>query len=195
MRGIHTSCPEPVSTINIVQNIVEMDGTRAFWDEVYTTGAAYSYLNYIALPYTPYARSQVTLMLNTAVMQQGPDFTVANNRIYLNFTPAAADLIHVRYFALTDGSSSILADSTIIAGMTVGYSGVSIPTGWLELDGVDANSHLISSYQTLWDNFLNTVAGAGYVKSSTATHFVLNKIDTPFYNGTTLVSGKTIIKT
>ena len=190
MRGIHTSCPEPVSTINITQNIVEMDGTRAFWDEVYTTGTVYLALGYIALPYTPYARSEVMLVLNTSVQRQGTNFTVANNRIYLNFTPGAADLIHVRYFALTDGSSSILADSTIATGMTVGYSGVSIPSGWLELDG--STSHLQSSYPELW---VYLQANTGYLLSSTATHFVLNKIDTPFYNGTTLVSGKTIIKT
>lgn len=191
MRGIHTNCPEPVSTINITQNIIEMDGTRAFWDEVYTTGEVYIGAGgFIALPYTPYARSQVTLILNTAVMRQGPDFTVANDRVYLNFTPALTDLLHVRYFALTDGSSSILADSTISAGMTVGFGGTVIPTGWLELDG--STSHLQSSYPVLWAWLqLNT----GYVLSSTATHFVLNKIDTPFYNGTTLVSGKTIVKT
>lgn len=192
-RGIHTGCPEAPSAINITQNIVEMDGTRAFWVEQYLTGVEYKNQtpDRIVLEYVPYARSQVTVMLNTTVLLQGIDFVVDNDRIVLTFTPEDTDKLHVRYFALTDGTSSVLADSTLSTGMTLGFGGTTIPTGWLEMDGT--TPHLNSSFLALSDWL--TLNGDELALSHDATSFVLKRIDTPYYNGTTLVTGKTIIKT
>lgn len=192
IRGIHSCAPEPVSTINITQNIVEMDGTVAFWVETYLSGTEYNSATYVALEYVPYARSQVTVMLNSGVMRQGLDFSVDSDRVTLLFTPDATDKIHVRYFALTDGTSAMLADSTMSEGMMVGFSGSVAPDGWLLMDG--STDHLISAYGAL-----NTwlLANPDYedVGDRTATTFRLKLINTPYYNGTTLVTGTTIIKT
>ena len=202
MRGIHTCCPEPVLTVNVTENIVEMDGTRAFWAEKYMAGSTYNTLGTIALDYVPYARSQVTLMLNTAVMRQGVDFAVNNQSIQLLFTPENSDNIHVRYFALTDGTSSILADATLTPGMTVGSSSASDvpPSGWLFMDPTlpvaTSGAHLKSAYPLLW-TFL--ASNTDYLEPGSyadpSLTFKLKLINTPFYNGTTLVTGKTIIKT
>ena len=189
MRGIHTCCPSPVSTINITQNIIEMDGTRAFWAEKYLTGAQYKAAGYIQLDHVPYTRSQATLILNSGVQRQPYDFAISGDKVYLAFVPNDADLIHFKYFALTDGTSNVVNDSTLPVGSMIGFSGSSIPDGWLDMDGT--TSHACASFVglTAW-----LVANPDYAKSNDGTNFVLKALNTPYYDGTTLVVGKTIIK-
>ena len=190
MRGIHSCCPEPVSEVTINQNIVEVDGTRAFWVEAYCTGAQYKATGYLPLAYVPYTRSQSLLVLNSGVQRQGTDFVVSNDRVNLTFAPQDADVIMFKYFALTDGTSNILNDSTLTTGMTVGFSGAVIPSGWLDMDGTTV--YTVAAYPALaaW-----LAINTDYAESLDASNFVLKHISTPYYDGTTLVSGKTIIKT
>lgn len=192
MRGINTCCPESPSTINITQNIVEMDGTRAFWCEDRLLGSAYNSSTGIVLRYVPYARSQLSLLLNTAQMRQGVDFAVSENAVYLTFVPQPDDKIVVRYFALTDGTSSVLADSTLVPGMTMGFSGSAIPDGWLDMDG-DTVYAKAAPNDHLWD-FLDVNRDYLVEGSFAGETFKLKLLNTPFYNGTTLVTGKTLIK-
>ena len=194
MRGIHTCCPSPVSTINVNQNIVEMDGTRAFWVEAASLGSAYNPATGIVLEYTPYARSQLSVILNTAQLRQGVDFTVSANAVYFTFVPVADDKIVVRYFALTDSTSSILADSTLTTGMTLGYSPASDtpPSGWLFMDG--SKAHLKTGDNAALWAFLAANTSYLVAGSYAGDTFTLALINTPFYNGTTLVTGKTLIK-
>jgi hypothetical protein len=189
MRGIHTCCPEAPSTINITQNIVEVDGTRALWVEHFFTGLQAKALGYLPLTYSPYARSQVLLMLNSGVQRLGTDFSVNANQILLSFEPADADVLHVKYFALTDGTSTVTGDSSLAVGTLIGYGGTAIPDGWLDMDGT--TSHALATYPTLaaW-----LLVNTDYELSRSATHFVLKRLQSPYYDGTTLVSGKTIIR-
>lgn len=190
MRGIHTCCPEAPSTINISQNIIEMDGTRAFWAEKYLTGAQYKAVGYILLDYVPYTRSQATLILNSGVQRQPYDFAIFGNKVYLAFTPEDGDLLHFKYFALTDLTSNIVNDSSLATGSTIGFSGVDIPDGWLDMDG--KTPHSCAAYPDLTDWL---VANPTYALSNDGDNFVLKALSSPYYDGTTLVTGKTIIKT
>lgn len=193
MRGIHTCCPEAPSVINITQNIIEMDGTRAFWVDQYLLGSGVS-SNSITLEYVPYARARVFVMLNTATMRQGFDYSVLGNKITLNFTPASDDLLHINYFALTDGTSTLVNDNSFSTGMTIGFGGAAgtEPEGWLRMDGTTL--HLRTSYAGLaaWldanDSYLNLTL-------TTGTHFVLKALQTSFFHEGSLIAGPTIIKT
>lgn len=195
MRGIHTCCPEAPSTINITQNIIEMDGTRAFWVEQSFLGSQYVAATGFALTYVPYARSQLSLLLNSGAMRQGPDFTVTASRVYLTFVPAADDKIVIRYFALTDGTSSVLADSTLTTGMTMGFGGTVIPEGWVDMDGTTPLSRAEGSVSGELYTWCSTYAPT-YIKEEDedANTFTLIANASTFYNGTTLVTGKTLIK-
>ena len=196
MRGIHTCCPSPVSTINITQNVVEMDGTRAFWVQDRYVGSDYSIVNGFTLTYVPYARSQLSLLLNTAQMIQGVDFTVSASKVFLTFTPVATDNIVIRYFALTDSTSSILADSTLATGMMIGYGGSGTQDGWLEMDGSATHSGTgdnLALFNWLAIGTRSTDYCDAYVAGVGGT-FKLKLVQTPYYNGTTLVTGKTLIK-
>jgi hypothetical protein len=189
MRGIHTACPE-APDITVTQNIIQMDGTTSFFVRQQFTGAQYLAIGYLPLDYVPYARSSFVLILNTGVQQYTTDYTVQGDRAYLSFVPQAGDNITVRYFALTDGSTAVTNDSSLSTGMTMGFGGATIPDGWLDMDG--STSHALSAYPALaaW-----LVANPTYEASRTATHFVLRLLSSTFYDGTTIVSGKTLIKT
>ena len=192
MRGIHTCCPEAPSIININQNIIQMDGTRAFWLAVSFTGADYN--NFYAgvgfpLAYVPYTRSQATLVWNSGVQELGKDFIINGDRVFLNFTPDADDRFQFKYFALTDGTSTITYDSSLAVGTLVGFGGVTAPAGWFVMDGT--TPHPQGSYPELW-TFLQ--AHTDLLASSDATTFTLKSIQSPFYDGNTLVTGSTIIK-
>ena len=195
MRGIHTCCPEAPSTINITQNVVEMDGTRAFWVVDRRLGSEYVVASGFTLSYTPYARSQLSVILNTAQLRQGVDFTVTANKVYLTFVPVADDKIVVRYFALTDGTSSVLADSTLTTGMTMGFGGTVIPDGWADMDGSTPLSRAAGSESGELYTWCKTYAPT-YIKEENgdANTFTLISNKTTYYNGTTLVTGKTLIK-
>ena len=195
MRGISTCCPEPVSTINITQNVVEMDGTRAFWVEQHFLGSEYVVASGFALTYVPYARSQLSLLLNTGAMRQGPDFTVTATKVYLTFVPQPDDKIVIRYFALTDGTSSVLADSTLTTGMTMGFGGTVIPDGWADMNGSTPLSRAEGSSSGKLYEWCTTYAPT-YIKEENeeANTFTLISNKSTFYNGTTLVTGKTLIK-
>ena len=193
MRGIHTCCPEAPSTINITQNIIEMDGTRAFWAEKYLTGAQYLAVGYILLDYVPYTRSQASLVLNSGTQRQPTDFVIDGNKVYLAFTPQPDDKLHFRYFALTDSTSTIVNDSTLPTGSMIGFSGTTIPDGWLDMDGT--TKHTLSVYPNL---VIWLVANPDYytvLGGDDEGKFTLRSLNTPYYDGTTLVTGKTIIKT
>ena len=195
MRGIHTCCPELVSTINVYQSVVEMDGTRAFWVEDRKLGSEYAVASGFTLTYTPYARSQLSVILNTAQLRQGVDFTVTANKVYLTFVPVADDNIVIRYFALTDGTSSVLADSTLTTGMTMGFGGVAIPEGWADMDGSTPLSRAAGSSSGDLYSWCKTYAPT-YIdeEDEDANTFTLISNKTTYYNGTTLVTGKTLIK-
>ena len=193
MRGIHTCCPEAPSTININQNIIQMDGTRAFWLEVYFTGADYNSMyapvGGLSLAFPPYTRSQTTLVMNSGVQRYGHDFVINGSRLALNFTPAAGDLFQFKYFALTDSTSTIVHDSSIAVGTMVGFGGSGEVPGWHRMDGSTPRPK--GNYPQLWA-FLET--HSDLLESSDATTFTLKLIQSPFYDGNTLVTGATIIK-
>lgn len=195
MRGIHTCCPEPVRTVNVTENIVEMDGTRAFWCEQHFLGSQYVVASGFALDYVPYSRSQLSLMLNSGAMRQGYDFTVTATNVFLTFVPQADDKIVIRYFALTDGTSSVLADSTLTTGMTMGFGGTVVPGGWADMDGLTNLSSAVGSVTRDLYVWCGTYAPS-YILSEDveASTFKLISNKSTFFNGTTLVTGKTLIK-
>lgn len=191
MRGINTCCPETVPTVNVYQNVVEMDGTRAFWAEKYLTGAQYKAVGWIQLDYVAYTRSQCTLILNSGVQRQPNDFVVSGDKVYLSFVPQDGDLIHFKYFALTDGTSNVVNDSSLPTGSMIGFSGATIPDGWLEMDGTTPHPRAAYAALVVW-----LTANPDYLHAdSDDTNFVLKALNTPYYDGTTLVVGKTIIRT
>ena len=192
MRGISTCCPEPVSTINITQNVVEMDGTRAFWCEKYLTGAQYLAVGYIPLDYVPYTRSQASFVLNSGTQRQPNNFVVDGKKVYLAFTPQPDDELHFRYFALTDSTSNIVNDSSLPTGSMIGFSGDTIPDGWLDMDGSAPHSAAAYANLVIWLTANPTFAT---FSAPDPTTFVLKALKTPYYDGTSLVTGKTIIKT
>ena len=193
MRGIHTCCPEAPSIININQNILQMDGTRAFWLEVYFTGAdylsMYAPVGGMPLAFPPYTRSQTTLVMNSGVQRYDHDFVINGAKLALKFAPDAGDLFQFKYFALTDSTSTIVYDSSLAVGTMVGYGGSTSVQGWLLMDGT--TSHLKGVYPELWA-FLDV--HTDLLASSDATTFTLKSIQSPFYDGNTLVTGATIIK-
>ncbi len=190
MRGINTCCPETVPTVNVYQNVVEMDGTRAFWAEKYLTGAQYKAVGWIQLDHVVYTRSQCTLILNSGVQRQPNDFVVSGDKVYLSFVPQDDDLIHFKYFALTDGTSNVVNDSSLPTGSMIGFSGATIPDGWLEMDGTTPYACAAYADLVVW-----LTANPDYALSNDGTNFVLKALNTPYYDGTTLVVGKTIIRT
>ena len=195
MRGIHTCCPETVPTINLTQNVVEMDGTRAFWCVKHYLGSEYSSVNGFVLDHAPYARSQVTVMLNTAVMRLGYDFSVNANAVFLTFAPNPDDKFEIRYFALTDNTSSILADSTLSTGMMIDYGGTDDRDGWIAMDGI--TDHSGTGEKLALFNWLGVgTRSTDYCEAydAGAATFRLKALSSTFYDGTTLVTGKKLIK-
>jgi hypothetical protein len=194
MRGIHTCCPEPVSTINITQNILQMDGETAFFVDEHFVGSAVSN-GILTLSYTPYAAASVQLSLNSGVQRLGVDFIVVGRKVqFISFVPQATDLLHVRYFSSESGAASIVGDTGLATGFTMGYSSPSIPDGWLLMDGVTKVYDLAATedlYAFLGSNLHLVLASSS---DGTGLYRTLKSIQTPYYVDGQIMAGNTIIK-
>lgn len=193
MRGIHTVCPEAPSTINVTQNIVEMDGENSFFvDERFTGADVVS--GVLTLSHTPYAAASVQVSLNSGVQRPTSDFIIVGNTVRFIFVPAAADAIHVRYFALESGSTTVPGGTSLPTGFTLGYNGSTEPEGWLFMrpaTTVTAALDALFAFLTVNPHLINETPGAG-VES-----YTLREIMTPYFDVSTgtMVQGATIIKT
>lgn len=193
MRGIHTCCPEAPSTINITQNIIEMDGETAFFVDERFTGAE-APTGVITLDYTPYAAASVQVSLNSGVQRPVNDYVVVGKQVRLNFIPETTDKIHVRYFSKESGAAVVPGGSELPTGFTMGYNGIGeAPDGWLYLDGVQT---VTAAHEDLFAYLVaNTHLLTDYTPGDTT--LTLRNIQTPYYDAEsgTMQVGKTIIKT
>ena len=192
MRGIHTCSPEPVSTINITQSIVQMDSDTAFFVDERFTGA--NVVNGIlTLSYTPHAAASVHLYLNTGAQLPVSNYVVVGNTIRFTFTPAVDDKIHVKYFSTQSGVVAPDADTGLPSGFTMGFSGVtSVPDGWLlmsaETSVTAAAFADLFAFLTSNPHLINETPGEG------VTTYTLKAIQTPYYIDGQIMAGNTIIK-
>ena len=190
MRGIHTCCPEAPSVININQNIVQLDGeTSYFVDETFPGTAAQS--QRITLTHTPYAAASVLLSLNSGVQRPVTDYIVVGKEVRLMFVPDTSDMLHFRYFATDSGAMVVPGGSELPTGFMMGFSGSPIPDGWLVMstDTVVSETLYPSLYGFLTNNMHLVEATVGVNDD-----YQLKTLLTPYYDGTTMVSGSTIIK-
>lgn len=195
-RGIHSSCPEGPSTINVTQNIVTLDGEKTVWAEDQFRGD--EVLNRkITLRKTPYSPAAVHLYLNSGAQRAGVDYTVLGNVVSFTFDPDPADSIYVKYVHVSGGLVS-LADSGVSVGTLVGFGSGTPPFGWFKMDGVQK---VYSEYHTQLFSFLDenthlTVEesdGPG-TSSDGNQYYTLKNIVSSYFDGTQLLAGTTIIK-
>jgi hypothetical protein len=193
MRGIHTCCPEAPSTINITQNVVEMDGDTAFFVDERFTGA--QVVNgVLTLSHVPYAASSVQLALNSGVQRLGVDFIVVGNKLqFVSFAPQASDILHVRYFSTETGAVTIPSGTELPTGFTLGYSAANIPDGWLLMSAATTVTNgeataLLFAFLTANPHLINETPGEGVVS------YTLKAIQTPYYVDGQIMAGNTIIK-
>jgi hypothetical protein len=194
-RGIHSHSPEAPSTINVIQNIVQLDGRTTIWvDEQFTGSDLVGRL--LTLSYIPYSSSTILLSLNSGVQRIGEDFTVFNNKITFTFDVPPSDSIHVRYIKVGAGVSTIVG-ADLAVGTMVGYGALTAPPdGWLAMNGTtkvyDTVYPLLFGF--LSSNLHLTTTGTTSV-DGTGTYYTLKSITTSYYDGTQFVQGTTIIKT
>jgi hypothetical protein len=191
-RGIHSCCPEAPTTINVTQNIVELDGYETLWRDEYYTGAQVV-ADQLTLSYAPYAQASVQVILNSGTQRQGTDYTIIGNVITFTFTPAATDVIHVRYVTVGAGTVA-LNDGAFPVGTTIGYNGASAPTGWFMLDGDQVVTK--AGHPVLYAFLeLNLDLVAAVVPQDPADH-TLSLLPITYYDPatTSMVYGNTIIK-
>jgi hypothetical protein len=188
-RGIHTCCPEAPSTINVTQNIVELDGKSAiFTDETFTGGNVLSRV--LTLSLRPYSQASTQVIYNSATLRPVFDYTVVGRTIVFTFDPSSADSIYVRYLVV-DGGNVSLDSAALAVGTMTGFGSIgTAPAGWLLMDGaqqVTGSSHP-ALYNFLTANLHLTVEGA------TGATYTLKPLSTSYYDGATVLVGTTIIK-
>jgi len=189
-RGIHTCCPEAPSTINVINNVIQMGGQQSFFiNEVYTGSDVIG--GVLTLRHTPYQAAAVQVILNSGTQIPTQNYQVVGNQVvFKNFVPAAADVIHIRSFQAAD-NVSVLEGSDMPTGTMVGYGGVggSPPSGWLFMDGITQVTSAFSALHTfLGSNLSLTLEG------TTSVVYTLKDLSSPFYDGQTFVAGRTLIK-
>lgn len=194
-RGIHSHCPEAPSTINVTQNIVQLDGQVTVWvDEQYTGADVPSRM--LTLSGVPYSASSILLSLNSGVQRLGEDFTAYNNKIVFEFDLKPTDTIHVRYVRVGEGVSALVG-ADLPFGTMVGYATLlAPPSGWLKMDGTTRVYNTVYSdlYGFLASNLHLTTTGTP-TTDGTGTYYTLKSMTTSYYDGTQFVQGTTIIKT
>lgn len=194
-RGIHTCCPEAPSTINVTVNNLELDGETALFVEELFVGTDVTSRT-LTLTYTPYESASVHVMLNSTVMRPTFDYTVVADKIVFTFDVDSDDNIHVRYLRVGGGTVSII-ESALAVGTLVGYgSATTPPDGWLLMDGTT------KVYQSVYPELYTHLAanthltdGSGDDTPGSGVYYILKSISTSYYDGATLVTGNTIIKT
>jgi len=196
-RGIHSCCPEAPSTINITQNIVQLDGeTTIFMDEQFMGSSVVGGL--LTLSKTPYAAASVYVALNSGLQRQGVDYNVVNNKLFFLFDVAVSAVIHVKYMAVGDGVSiNTVVGSGLTTGTIVGYGAAGIaPDGWVLMDG--ATKVYDTAYAALFAFLaahLHLTDGTGEHTDGTGDYYVLKSVATSYFDGSAFVTGNTIIKT
>lgn len=198
-RGIHSSCPEAPTTINVTQNIVRLDGGSTIWADDQFTGADVV-ARKLTLSKVPYAAASVDVILNSGVQRLNVDYTISADVVTFNsgVTIDPSDVINVKYVYVGGGLAS-LQDSGVAVGTMVGFGGTTPPSGWLKMDGIQKVN--IDYYGNLYA-FLNSnqhltvegVAGPSGPDTPGGLYYVLKNITTTYFDGTQLVSGTTIIK-
>lgn len=193
-RGIHSHCPEAPSTINVTQNIVTLNGGQTIWQDDQFTGAEVVNKK-ITLSKVPYSPSSVHVVLNSGVQRLNVDYHLDGDIITFTFTPAASDFINVKYVYVSGGLTS-LQDSGVATGTMVGFGGVTAPTGWLLMNGVQkVNIEYYGDLYAFLDSNQHLTSGDGDDGGgSGGQYYVLKNILTSYFDGTQLVSGTTIIK-
>lgn len=194
MRGIHTVCPEAPSTINVVQNIVQMDSETAFFVSEHFVGSQVV-SGVLTLSHAPHAAASVQLAVNALVQRLGVDYRVVGRTVqFISFVPQAADVLDVQYFSTESGTTTVPSGDAFATGFTMGYSGATLPDGWLFLDGSTKVYDIVATEALYGFLALN----AHFVDSSgtdgTGDYYVLKLIQTPYYSAGTMLAGNTIIK-
>ncbi len=131
MRGIHSCCPESVSTVNINQTVLSIDSGEARFVEQVFTGNQFSD-NAVTLDYAPFSLASTYLFLNSGSQLGGDNFSLQGKVLTLQFTPDTEDTVQVKYMARVDG----MVWSDYPVGAMIGFSGSSVPAGWYLMNGV-----------------------------------------------------------
>ena len=194
MRGIHTCAPEAPSTINITQNIVQMDSETAFFVSEHFVGSQVT-AGVLTLSHTPHAAASVQLALNSGVQRLGVDYRVVGSTVqFISFVPQATDVLDVQYFSTESGTTTVPSGDAFATGFTMGYSGATLPDGWLFLDGTTKVYDIVATEALYGFLSLNTHFVASSGTDGTGDYHVLKQIQTPYYSSGTMLAGNTIIK-
>lgn len=179
MTCCQSSCPEPVSTVTVNQTIIEFgEGNEA----LYRQDALFLDLNLQAtLTAVPASMQAVGLYINGVLQNQGEHYTVNGQTITVNTQPPAGSTIIAKY--LSAESESV---SGVAIGAILGFGGTVAPSGFLLCNGAAVSR---AGYSALF-----AVIGTTYGVGDGSTTFNLPTLQSPYYNGTTLVTGTSIIK-
>jgi hypothetical protein len=188
------SYPEaPDITINET-NLTIDDTPAVFKDEyvLYSSGALATDKKTVTLGAYPYEPQSVQVFKNALNQRQGTDFIVTGNLVVLTVALTATDEIHISYFALLGASTASIATGVVVS------SAATSMTGYLAMDGATAFNK--ATYTALWDflvtnsSLLETYTAPLTAGAYTGT-FTLIKMQSAFYNGSTLVTLNGFIKT
>jgi hypothetical protein len=106
-RGIHSSCPEAPSTINVTQNILKLDGSDAyFMDEIFTGAQIIASGNAAVLSRFPYTTASVTVFLNSGAQRYNIDYYIDRNRVVFYFPVDVDDTVTIKYISATTSVTS-----------------------------------------------------------------------------------------
>ena len=185
--GIHTCCPAPVGTVNVVQNIVEVDGSTGLFRDEYFTGDGVT--KNFTLETVPYDVASVQVALNSGVQRRNVDWILYNDEVRFMVAPPSGAPVHIRYFAVSGVST--LQSATIPTGTMVGYSGATPPDGYVFMDGVTELD------KTEYAELFSYATTHSLVLSTTSTTFILKNIQMTFFDAAANapVTGSAIIKT
>ena len=194
MRGISMCCPEPVSTINIVQNIVNIDGETAFFVSENFVGAQVA-AGVLRLSHVPHAAASVQLALNSGVQRLGVDYRVVGGTIqFISFVPQATDVIDVRYFSTESGATTVPSGGVFETGFTIGYSGATLPDGWLFLDGTTKVYDIVATAALYAFLSINTYFVSSSGTDAVGAYHVLRAIQPTYYSEGVMLASNLIIK-
>lgn len=176
----NTSYPEPVSTVNVKQTILQFGENYGVWRQETLDAAVGLTANLSGAPLTA---QSINLYVNGVLQQQGVDYVPAPESVtFLEPVPPGA-VVTASYLTLSSGAVTDVPIGTIIA-----FAGSLLPpgAGFLVCDGAIYDG-TDPQYQLLFGVIGQTYGGTG-------TNFAVPDLQLPFYQGTQLLYGPAFIK-
>lgn len=180
----NTSYPEPVSTVNLTQTILQFGEVYGVWQQVTLAvgpgGGA-------TLPSSAVNAAAVNLYVNGVLQQQGEDYVAAPNSVtFLNpaEVPPTA-IVTASYLSVAQGG-----DGDVPVGTIVGFAAAAVPISsqFLVCDGAAYNAQASTEYAALYAVIENTYGGTDI------TNFQVPELQLPFYQGNQLIYGPAYIR-